>query len=50
MPVVIGVILVGALALAFSYRGDFSMVEASVLMAVFVSYLVWQSEVLPLPF
>lgn len=50
VPVVVGVILVSALALGFSYRGDFSTMEASVLMAVFLSYLVWQSEVLTLPF
>ncbi len=49
VPVVVGVILVGALALSFSYRGDFSIVEASILMVVFLFYLVWQSEILPLP-
>jgi len=39
IPVLLGLVLVAALALFFSWRGDFSMWEASVLLMVFIGYI-----------
>ena len=42
VPVLFGVIGVAALAIAFSYGGDFSVKEASVLLLFFLGYLAYQ--------
>lgn len=39
IPVLLGLVLVAALALFFSWRGEFSMLEASVLLLVFLAYI-----------
>ena len=39
IPVLLGLVFVAALALFFSWRGDFSVLEASVLLLVFLTYI-----------
>jgi len=42
IPVLAGIVLVSALALIFSYRRKFSRLEGTILLAVFIGYIVVQ--------
>ncbi len=42
-PVLLGLVMATTLALIFSYRGDFSLLEASILLTVFLIYIVLQA-------
>ena len=42
IPVLLGLVLVAALALFFSWRGEFSVLEALVLLLVFLTYIGFQ--------
>ena len=42
LPVLIGIVIVGCLALVFSWKGEFSMKEASILLLVFLVYVGFQ--------
>jgi cation:H+ antiporter len=41
-PVLLGLIAIGMVALAFSWKGDFSMLEGSVLLIIFMAYITFQ--------
>ncbi|MFP4038318.1 MAG: sodium:calcium antiporter [Candidatus Nanohaloarchaea archaeon] len=43
MPVLLGLVLVGGLTMIFSWKGEFSRIEALILLAVFLAYILFQA-------
>lgn len=43
MPILLAIVLVGALTMFFSWKGEFSMKEASILLLIFLTYIGFQA-------